>query len=241
MDEDIYTLIEQYLAGELTPEQNRAFEDRIKNDPEFAEKVGLYRSLSTNLKSRFSGEEDEQQLRETLSAISKAEITKKSGKVISLQWYHWAAAASIALIAIFWFYTRTPTLPQYSEYAYHGTISLAERGDDSLKHQAEDAFNSARYEQAIHYFNQLLETDPDNTELQLCKGISLLELNRYEEAESTLQVIRNSATVYQDKAIWYLALSALKQRDYDKCKNRLDQLSPDSEYHSQAKEIAERL
>jgi tetratricopeptide (TPR) repeat protein len=241
MDEDIYTLIEQYLAGELTPEENKAFEDRIKTDPGFAEKVSVYRSLSTNLKSRFSGEQDEQQLRESLSALAKAEITKKSGKVISLQWYHWAAAASIALIAVFWFYTTTPTLPHYSEYAIHGSLSLTERGDDSLKQQAEDSFNSAKYEQAIHSFNQLLETDPDNTELQLYKGISLLELSRYEEAESILQVIRNSTTVYRDKAIWYLALSALKQKDYDKCKTLLDQLSPDSEYQNQAKEIVERL
>lgn len=241
MDEDIYTLIERYLAGELTPEEKKSFEDRIKSDLDFAEKVSLYRSLGENLKSRFSGEQDEQRLRESLQAISKEEITKKSGKVISLQWYHWAAAASIALIAVFWFYTTTPTLPHYSDYAIHGSLSLTERGDDSLKHQAEEAFNAAKYEQAVHYFNQLLEADPDNTELQLYKGISLLELDRYEEAESIFDPIKNSTTVYQDKAIWYLALSALKQKDYDKCKALLNQLPSDSEYHNKAKEIVKGL
>jgi tetratricopeptide (TPR) repeat protein len=241
MDEDIYTLIEQYLAGELTPEENKAFEDRIKSDGVFAEKVDVYRSLSKNLRSRFSGEQDEQRLRESLQAISKAEIIKKSGKVISLQWYHWAAAASIALIAVFWFYTATPTLPQYSEYAHHGTLAIAERGDDTPVHQAEDAFNSANYAEAIQHFDYLLQSYPDNTELQLYKGISLLELDRYKEAESIFDTIRNSKTVYQDKATWYLALSALKRKDYNKCKALLEQLPSDSEYHNNAKEILEEL
>jgi hypothetical protein len=241
MDEDTYTRIERYLAGELTPEENKDFEDRVKTDPDFAEKVTVYRSLSENLKSRFSGGQDEQRLREILSAISKAEITKKSGKGISLHWYYWAAAASIALLAIFWFYITTPTLPEYSEYAFHESLSLTERGDDSLNHQAEDAFNSAKYLQAIHFVNRLLQADPGNTELQLYKGVSLLELDRYAEAESIFNAIKNSDTVYRDKAIWYLALSALKQKDYDKCKALLDQLSPDSEDHSKAKEILKRL
>jgi tetratricopeptide (TPR) repeat protein len=241
MEEDIYTLIERYLAGELNPDENKAIEDRIKSDPDFAEKVALFRSLSENLKSRFSGEQDEQRLRESLQAISKAELTKKSGKVISLQWYHWAAAASIAILGVFWFYTTTPTLPHYSQYAFHGSLSLAERGDDSLVHKAEGAFNSAKYEQAVPLFNQLLEAEPDNTELQLYKGVSLLELDRYKEAESIFQAIKESNTVYRDRAIWYLALSALKQKDYDKCKAFLDQLSPDSEDHGKAEEILKRL
>jgi tetratricopeptide (TPR) repeat protein len=241
MEEDIYTLIERYLAGELNPDENKAIEDRIKSDQDFAEKVALYRSLSENLKSRFSGEQDEQRLRESLQAISKTEIAKKSGKVISFQWYHWAAAASIALLGIFWFYTTTPTLPHYSQYAFHGSLSLAERGDDSLAHKAEDAFNSAKYEQAVPFFDQLLEAEPDNTELKLYKGVSLLEVDRYKEAESIFLAVRESNTIYRDKAIWYLALSALKQKDYDKCKTYLDQLSPDSEDHSKAKEILEEL
>jgi tetratricopeptide (TPR) repeat protein len=241
MDEDIYILIEQYLAGELSPEETKAFENRIKSDPELAEKVGVYRSLSENLKSRFTSEQVERQLRESLSAIAKAEVGNKSGKVISLQWYHWAAAASLALIAVFWFYTTTSITPQYDDYSNHGSLSLAERGDDSLKHQAEDAFNSGNYDQAISFFNRLLDADPDNTELQLYKGISLLELDRYKEAEAIFHVIKNSETIYQDKAMWYLALSALKQKDYDKCKTLLDQLSPDSEYHKQAEEIRKGL
>jgi hypothetical protein len=242
MEEDIYILIDRYLAGELNTEEQKEFETRIKSDSDFAEKVLVYRSLTENLKSRFSGEEEEKRLRESLSAIAKAEIRSEApAKVIALRWYHWAAAASIALFAIVWFYTGTATLPEYSQYAFHGSLSLAERGTDSLQQQAEEAFNSKNYPQAVLYLNKLLEAEPDNTALKLFKGVSLLELGQVKEAETIFADIQNSNTVYQDKATWYLALSALKQKDYDRCRVLLEQLPADSEYYSKAREILERL
>jgi predicted Zn-dependent protease len=243
MEEDLYILIDRYLAGEMNAGEQKDFEDRIKNDGDFAEKVLLYRSLTENLKSRFSGEDAETQLRESLSAISKSEfVPEKKARVISLRWYHWAAAASIALLAIAWFYNNTSTLPEYSQYAFRGSLSLAERGgNDSLQLEAEEAFNSKKYAQAIQPLNKLLEADPANAELQLFKGICLVELDQVKEAESIFNAIRDSNPVYKDKAIWYLALSALKQKDYDRCRALLEQLSADSEDHSKAMELLDRL
>lgn len=242
MDEDIYLLIERDLAGELNAEEKKSFEDRIKSDKDFAEKVLLYRSLNEKLRSRFLQEEEEQRLRTVLSEISKTEIPSgKNGKTIPLRWYHFAAAATIALLAIAWFYTSKLAVPEYSQYAFHGSLALAERGIDSLQHQAEDAFNSKNYAEAIQYFNRLLEADPDNTELQLYKGVSLLELDQVEEAESIFNTIKNSNAVYKDKAIWYLALSALKQKDYDLCEALLEQLPENSEDYNKAEELLDKL
>lgn len=242
MDEDIYVLIDRYLAGELNTQEQKDFEEKIRADAGFAEKVLLYRSLTENLKSRFSGEEEEKRLQESLSAISNTEIpVEKTTKVVSLRWYYWAAAASVALLAVIWFYTGTSTLPEYSQYAFHGDLSITERGDDSLQHQAEEAFNSKNYTDAITYLDKLLAADPENTALQLFKGIALLELDRFHEAESLLKAIQNSNTVYRDKATWYLALSALKQKNYDRCKTLLEQIPAGSEDHEKAREILKRL
>lgn len=240
-ENDIYILIDRYLAGELSAEERKSFEERIKNDSDFAEKVLLYRSVTENLRSNFSGQEEEKRLRETLLAISEEEISGKSARVVSLRWYHWAAAASIALLAVIWFYTDTRTLPQYSQYAFHEPLALAERGDDSLKYRAEVAFNSGNYHQSIDYFNELLEHDPQNRELQLYKGIGLIELGKFQDAELILNDVRNSDSVYKDKATWYLALSALKQKDYTKCKTLLEQLPEDSEDYARAKELLKKL
>ncbi|MBT1697308.1 tetratricopeptide repeat protein [Fulvivirgaceae bacterium PWU4] len=242
MDEDIYILIDRYLAGELSAEETQDFEGRISTDTAFAEKVLLYRSVTENLRSKFSGEEEEARLRARLAAIAQAELREeKQAKVVSLRWYHWAAAASILLIAVVWFYTGKSALPEYTEYASHGPLALAERGTDSLLQQAEEAFNTKQYTQAIRYLNQLLETDPDNRELQLYKGVALLETDRISEAEAIFSAIRNSDTAYKHKATWYLALSALKQKDYDKCRALLEQIPKESEDYAKAREILRRL
>lgn len=242
MDEDIYILIDRYLAGELSVEETQAFEARIKSDTGFAEKVLLYRSLTDDLRSKFSGEEEEARLRANLAAIAQAEIqAEEQAKVISLRWYHWAAAACIALVAVMWFYRGKSALPEYAEYAFHGTLALAERGNDSLQQQAEEAFNAKQYPQAIHYLDRLLEADPDNRELQLYRGVALLEVGRIGEAESIFNAIRSSDTAYKHKATWYLALSALKQKDYDRCRALLGQIPEESEDYASAREILDRL
>lgn len=241
MDEDIYILIDRYLAGELGAEETRDLENRISTDTAFAEKVLLYRSVTESLRSKFSGEEEEARLRARLAAIAQAELQgEKQAKVVSMRWYHWAAAASILLIAIVWFYTGKSTLPEYEKYAFHGSLALAERGNDSLnllQQQAEVAFNTKQYPQAIQYFSQLLEADPANTELQLFKAIALLETGRVDEAEAIFDVISKSDTAYKHKGTWYLALSALKRKDYQRCRELLKQIPAESEDYAKAKEI----
>lgn len=241
MDEDIYILIDRYLAGELSAEETRDFENRISMDTAFAEKVLLYRSVTENLRSKFSGEEEEARLRARLAAIAQAELpAEKQAKVVSLRWYHWAAAASVALLVTVWYYTGKTALPQYDQFALHGSLALAERGNDSLnllQQQAEEAFNTKQYPQAIQYLSQLLEADPTNTELKLYKGIALLEADRVEEAEAIFDAIRKSDTAYRHKATWYLALSALKRKDYQWCRELLKQIPPESEDYDKAKEI----
>jgi tetratricopeptide (TPR) repeat protein len=242
MDEEIYLLIDRYLANELSAEERRKFDENLRVDTELAEKVRVYRVLSENLRSKFTREQEEIQLRESLSVISQLEFgTEKSARVISIRWYHWAAAASVALLAVVWFYTRTAAFPEYAQYAVHEPLSLAERGDDSLKHQAEQAFNSKQYARAVAWFDRLLAIDPNDTELQLYKGVSLLELDRISEAELLFNGIKDSNSVYKDKAIWYLALSALKQKHYDQCKILLEKLPRDSEDYDAARKILDKL
>ncbi len=242
MEEEIYILIDRYMSGELEDTELKAFEERMKNDPGFAEKVKLYMSLSQNLASRFSGEKDLEDLRKNLATVSAKHLQEGEGaKVISLKWYYWAAAASVALICLVLFYRDSSSLPEYADYAVHQPLALAERGNDSLRQQAEEAFNSKRYDRALGYFNNLLEVDSSNAELQLYKGITLLELDHIAQAESIFKQIKASNEVYRDAAVWYLALGALKRHDYDECRTYLSQIPEDSDYYDLAREILDDL
>jgi tetratricopeptide (TPR) repeat protein len=242
MEEEIYILIDRYMSGELAETERKVFEDRMKDDPDFAEKANLYMSLSRNLASRFSGENDLQQFRKNLASVSAKHLQPGDGaKVISLKWYHWAAAASVALICLALFYGNSSTAPTYAGYAVHEPLALAERGEDPLRRQAEEAFNSKNYDRALEYFNRLLEVDPANVELQLYKGITLMELDYTGQAESIFESIKDANEVYKDKALWYLALSALKREDYNQCRDYLLQIPKDADHYDQASEILDDL
>ena len=241
MEEELYVLIDRYVAGELTAEERAAFNARLNTDTDFAEKVRIYQSLTNNLSSRYKGQQRENDLRETLSRIAANELEAGSN-TRSLNWYYWAAAACVLIICGVFFYSSFDQQPSYAEFAIHEPLALAERSTaDSVVIKAEESFNNKEYKQALSYFDQLLEDDQENAELQLYKGIVLLELNRFDEAERIFSVVQNSNSVFKTKALWYQALSKLKQNRYDECRTIAKQIPEGSDEYDNAQELLERL
>lgn len=239
MSDDIYILIDRYLAGELSEDELRSFEKRLQDDFQFAEKVHLYEDAAKNLSDKFSNEEGESSLRRSLEKIAEREITYgKRHKVIQLKWY-WAAA-SVAIVAAVFAYSFFN--PGYNEFASHDPLLLVERGNSgTTAARAEKAFNDRNYKAALVNLNSLLVSDNQNIELLLSKGICLLELNDFDEAEKVLDTIQNSNSIYREKAIWYMALSALKQEQYDKCKLILRRVPEGAEEFPKAQRLSNRL
>jgi predicted Zn-dependent protease len=158
-----------------------------------------------------------------------------------MNWYLWAAAASIALICAFLFYTSSST-PEYSAYAHYEPLALAERGnEDASTLKAQQAFNTRQYAEAVAAINVLLEQDGNNDALKIYKGISLLELDRVAEANSLFTEVSNTPSVYKDKALWMLALSALKQKEYKTCEDFLKKIPAGSPEYKQAQELLGEL
>ena len=124
----------------------------------------------------------------------------------------------------------------------YGSISLTVRGtQNNLTTKAETAFNNHNYKDAERYFLDMLETDKDNIELQLYRAVSLVELNKYNEADKLYNNIIQTPSVYKNKAIWYLALSKLKQGDEEACVNVLKTLPEEAEDYQQAQELIDKL
>ena len=239
-NEDIYILIDRYLAKELTDEEMQSFEERLKRDQDFAEKVRIYKSLENDLSMKFRHEVEKNKLSETLRQIVDEEIDSGGKNVISLNWYYWAAAASVAILVVFLFYPSSQ--PEYADFAMHEPLTLTVRGSqDSTTAQAERFFNNGNYKGAVASLEALIDADSLNYELHLYKAISLLELNRFADAESMLNQLKVSGSIYKDQAQWYLALSALKQKQFDRCKTILQQIPPEAETFDKAQQLLDKL
>lgn len=245
MEELKYIEFENYLKNELSVTEKKAFEAKLQSDADFKQEFEIYKSLETSLSSKFTNEEGEQELRKTLTNLGnqfiKEEAPQKKAKVISLLNYKkLMVAASIALLIGFFIFKNGN--PVYSDFANHSNLELVVRGESNetlLK--AQEAFNAKNYKTAFAQLT-VLETDfPNDIEIKLYKGISLLELDKFNQAETIFNSISEGNSAFKYKATWYKALSYLKQEQFDACKNTLKTIPENAEEYELAKKLLQKL
>ncbi len=242
MQEDMYIAFENYLQNEMTVEAQNNFENQLQNDADFRDKFELYKQTTQFLEAKFSKETED--FKANLKSISKEYASKETNlvkpKVVPLfsKWY--AIAATVIVFISVWFFMQNTT-PEYENYNQHENAHFTERseGDANLK-QAQEAFNAKEYKSAISFFEKVTNENLVE-EGNLFYAISLLEDNKYEKAEVLLTKIKESNSVYKEKAIWYLGLSKLKQKKYDECESILQLLSNEADDYDKAQEILKKL
>lgn len=247
MNNQDYILFESYLSKGLSKDEVSAFDSRLKTDLEFAKAFNSYKELTSFLEHKFENEDASNTFKKNLKTISEnhfnedktvAEV-KSAGK--TFQFYKYAIAACVVvLFGIFTF--NQFSNPSYSDFSNYDAVSLTVRGDnDELLKTAENAFNTKDFAKAEEAFKQLIVKDDSNAELKLYSAIANIELNNFASAEALLTDIKNGNSVFKNKAIWFLALSKLKQDDEAGCIIILKMIPEDAENYKQAQKLIDKL
>lgn len=240
MNEEKYTLFDQYLRGELTDKARLDFEKQLLENPELASELEIFKELQSQLEARFGFEADKKAFEANLKVISNEHFKIDKSKVISLKWLGYLVAASVVLLlGLFLF---NPSFkPGFEEYNQYENAYLIERseGVENLK-QAEAAFNAKNYKAAIPLFEAILKENK-TAEIQYFYGVSLLETNQIKQAEVVFSEIKSGNSIYKDKAIWSLALAKLKQKDYKATKEILLTIPSDYEDYDKVQELLGEL
>lgn len=247
MEEKDYILFESYLSEELSEDEKATFELRLAEESSFKEAFYTYKELSTFLENKFENEADEKAFEANLKNISEKHFSnneannKETSKPKVFNFYKYAIAASVALLIGFFTFQQFNTA-SYSDFAEHEIISLTVRGEqDELLKIAETAFNAKDFEKAEITLSKLLEANKSNIEIKLYKAITLIELDRFNEADGLLEDIVKTPSAYKNKAIWYKALSKLKQKDYDACLRILKTIPEDADDYNKAQQLIKKL
>lgn len=246
MKEERYIVFENYLNKELSASEIISFEEKLNSDDDFKQEFEIYKALETSLASKFKNEEAEKKLRNTISKLGSKYIksensVKKKGKIISLFNYKkLMVAASVALLIGFFLFNNGE--PVYSDFSNHNPLELVVRGDnnDAIE-KAQESFNSEDYEIALQQLTVLSETNTNDTEIKLYKGICFLELNIYVEADIIFDEISSGNSAFVNTATWYKALSMLKQEQFEACKYVLKTIPKSAEEYKQAKKLLRKL
>lgn len=243
MEEKEFTFFEAYLSEELSKEERLSFENRLKEEHELSEAFNNYKELYGFLEHKFTTEKATEEFRENINEISEGYFTnKKKTKVIKFKPWQYAAAASVVLFLGVTMFNNFGGNPVYSAFSEHEILSLTERGNQNqLYLNAEQAFNSNNYEQAEQLLSEILITNPNLVEVELYKAISLIEINQFTSADKILLGVSNQNSAYKYSAKWYLALSKLKQKQYEDCELLLKEIPENTDVYEIAQELLSAL
>ncbi len=250
MEEELYTRIEEYLDNTLDEPARATFEAEARADPALARALAEVREARASLAAYWKQEAADRALAATLRqagrehfAGSTPEKNAESSAPMTLQRY-WPALAAAACLAglLFWFFGRQTQGGNddklFAQYRHYPEAAFTTRAaGDSAQIDlgaAERAFNGGRYAEALPLLQAYLETHSDDLEKRFFVGLCHLELGNYNEAITNFQVLRSSANAYQGEAVWYLALTYLKQGNKEQCANILRQLPPGSGHDAAA-------
>ncbi|TYB76108.1 hypothetical protein ES676_06550 [Bizionia saleffrena] len=244
MEEKDYILFENYLQRDLSASDVLAFENRLAIDTAFKHSFITYKELSGYLEQTL--DEESSDFKRNLMHISEAHFNtiqteqpkafRKRFNIARLA----IAASVVVLIGLFLFkQLKTPT---YKDFNTHETIDLTVRGG-SVRDLVEvtKAFNNREFSKANTILERLLKTDSENRQLQLYYAITNIELNRFETADALLIAISKSESVYKNRALWYHALSNLKQGKTEVTQSLLKQINEEADDYEQAQKLLNKL
>lgn len=240
MKEEHFLAFDEYLRDEMSDDDKLIFENQLKEEAEFASAFETFKGLNFHLKNKFGNAQELKAFKENLEAISQTHFDKPKGKVVVFKPWYFGVAASVAVL-IGLFFMNQNSDPTFEEYNNPETAFFTERGatNDTLK-MAQDAFNAKKYKEAIPFFETILKAE-NSTEIQYFYGMSLLEENKFVEADAIFMTLKSGNSIYKHKATWRLALSLLKRKKEKESKKMLLTIPKDFEDYDQVESLLKRL
>ena len=193
--------IERYLREQMTPEENKAFLNDLRNNKELREEAQMMALLIKEMKEE-QAKQDEAIKQKILT--SKGNSTAKTIRLV--KWIGSIAAMFVLLFGANQWYTSYKIDKIYDAYYTPYDASLVRGGDDeTIKQELAELYNKVGTEENVTSVISRLQTIYDNV------------LSRNED----YQVYGN----YSREIAWYLALAYIKDHNLDKAKELLKPLA----------------
>lgn len=238
MNEELYISFENYLQDEMNLGDKLNFEEQLQNDADFRAQFEAYKEVTLLLENKFSTETDS--FKQNLNTISEkyfAEPNEKKANVVLFKAWYYAVAASVVLLIGTWFAFQN-NQPLYADYSHEEAHFVSRNDENADLKNAQDLFNNKEYAKAVTVFEKL---GTENQEINYFHAIALIETDNFSKADKLLTDLEKGNSVYREKAIWYKALSALKQKNYEACKNILLKIRKDAEDYQKAQKLLKEL
>jgi hypothetical protein len=238
-------LIDDYLLGSLSGEDQIAFEKELAISPQLRKEVKLCKELKESIY-----EDDIYALREKLSKAQGKFSKDKTNRRIQL--FGIISAASVLLIfgVKIFMADSTPSYERlYQKHYEPYKIIGNSRGDSNINstfffEEVVKLYTNGEYDQVVAKLGIDTNKYPNDLEASIMLSVAYLETSRAEKAEEVLNKIsfNGDNILYDEVKQWYLALSILRQGRIQDAKNILEGISNErGHYSKQASSILHSL
>lgn len=246
-DEQTYQLIEAFVLGQLSEEEQTAFRQQMDADPALAQEVALQAEMHTQLNEEdwslaqeklpnqqaytdyFASAEAKSLEQALQTAALKADETvpptapRKNTRRIG--WLLVAAVVVLGLVVGLW-PRQSNALELYQTFAQHEPIRLTNKSDESdTLTTFEQEFNKKNYAAALVAVVPDSQPDSTDNELKLAIGIAFLETGADDQARARFRQLAESTSLNREAAEWYLAMVELKAENWETLTKLLNSIS----------------
>ncbi|EAY24444.1 hypothetical protein [Microscilla marina] len=254
-------LIEKYIEGKLSAEEQTKFELRLVSDAAFAKEVNEAKDLliairafgRSGLKKELQGIANAAPLPSHIFSVIHDEEAKGSeGQNPRLGRSYWRivsiAAAIVLICTAGWFFIRKETSPETLFISYfepYPNVAAPIVRNGAVKKPLEQAllvYEQQNYVAAIDQLLAIAQKKPTEV-VSFYLAMSYLSNGNAPEAIKRFQALKDQVSAsYQKQTLWYLALAFLADKQVDKCKSVLKQLmKEDNFYQKKATKLFKQL
>jgi len=230
-------LIMRYLDGDMRGMEKDEFEKRLASDEGLQQELAGLQMAKDAVKLYGLKQQIASVRSEMKEAGTGGAVVRKMSTTRSIVRYGLAVAAGILVIAIsvlaYNFFSLSPGKLFSEKYNAFELSTL--RGGAEASTAIEDAYREKKYSEVV---NLSAERTGLTVADKFLTGVSYLELDSVSKSITLLKEVVNEdqradRPVYKDEAQYYLALSYLKNRDYDKAIDLMTAIhnDPNNLYH----------
>lgn len=233
-----------YADGQMEADEAKAFEEALSRDTALQAGLKLYKSIKGTLQQELAPDKDDADFKATLGQFTQQHFKQKRSKpmakvlAFSKIWY----AAAVLVIGLLIWAPWNNNL--YSRYSETEMVSFTERGNDTetLLIEATEAYNAEQYTKAKEILSKLVDEEPDNDMLRYYLGVAQLKSGgNIKAARSNLTLVANKNSLLKYDAVFFMALSYLKEENKEECRVWLKKIPEEAGVYDKAQELLKAL
>jgi tetratricopeptide (TPR) repeat protein len=222
-------LISDYLAGDLSPEEEAKVASRLESESEFAALMETHHKQVDILRAASRAE-----LKATLR--EQMEFVQQQQSITRNLWTFGAIAAAAAVMLMIWLVPKYMTSPSTEQLAmgYLEPYSITtERGEAPLQNEAFSLYQKGDFRHALPLLDSLHRLSPGDQIVSLYLAESLSLTGEYREAAMLFEQLAADSP-FKDAAEWRLALNLLLAGEKAAAHEVLERIASGEHYKQKA-------